>query len=471
MTALAATDSKPAVYSIPAENYAGLAEKIEKMNRKAAKLGVAPIAVNKVGEHTTPYIEVGPRQYQPVEGDIAQLPDHVQKMVFHVKYIDITVEGEHPHYAGWTFVATLQHVDGQVIIRTIPGYEQNLPVSFRSAIPENCDHCRTLRRRNDTYVVQHESGEYKQIGKQCLADFLGGLTPEALAQRLSFFKLLQDMSDCLEEFGGFGGGREIRRVSVLTWLTFVAAVIRNDGWLPRSKSVDMGPAPTADIAGALMLAVQSKGDRAYGFGDSQWDPKYQPNDRDTELATKTLDYVRSHLHTQDSTQLNDYLYNLSVATSLETIDRRLQGIVASAIAYYQRESGLAAERKAELERTKASQHVGTKGERIQQIPVTLLFTKSYENQFGPGWMHKFIDAQGNVLVWFGSNDLEGAAPGDKMTIAASVKDHSERDGVKQTIITRVTKWTEEGLKLEAEKQAKKAAREAKKAAKLAQQAK
>ena len=76
-------------------------------------------------------------------------------------------------------------------------------------------------------------------------------------------------------------------------------------------------------------------------------------------------------------------------------------------------------------------------------------------------------------AWFGSVPLRTPADGklvengQRVVISASVKKHDEYKGVKQTILTRCTTWTDEGLALERAKQEKKAARDAKKAAKSA----
>ena len=43
------------------------------------------------------------------------------------------------------------------------------------------------------------------------------------------------------------------------------------------------------------------------------------------------------------------------------------------------------------------------------------------------------DAQGNVYIWYASRGIETR---DGMTIKGTVKNHNERDGIKQTVLTR-----------------------------------
>jgi len=52
-------------------------------------------------------------------------------------------------------------------------------------------------------------------------------------------------------------------------------------------------------------------------------------------------------------------------------------------------------------------------------------------------LHKFLQDGSNVLVWFGSKELD-VALGETVTIKATVKRHDEFNFVKQTIVNRVT---------------------------------
>ena len=54
-----------------------------------------------------------------------------------------------------------------------------------------------------------------------------------------------------------------------------------------------------------------------------------------------------------------------------------------------------------------------------------------EGEWGPAFLYKIIDTAGNVLIWYASRTIEEAKK-----LRATVKDHSARDGIKQTIVTR-----------------------------------
>lgn len=87
-----------------------------------------------------------------------------------------------------------------------------------------------------------------------------------------------------------------------------------------------------------------------------------------------------------------------------------------------------------------SQHVGEVGEKLD-ITVTYVHTASWENGYGGYWntgvtnLHSFKDEQGNVYVWKTGLYIE-ADYGTKVHLRGSVKEHSEYNGIKQTVLTR-----------------------------------
>lgn len=90
-------------------------------------------------------------------------------------------------------------------------------------------------------------------------------------------------------------------------------------------------------------------------------------------------------------------------------------------------------------RAAVSQHLGNIGDRLT-FTATVRFAKFFENEvgnrFSGGWTLTVLDdEQGNVLVWKGSG-FAGVERGTKITFKGTVKAHTERDGVKQTQLTR-----------------------------------
>ena len=81
-----------------------------------------------------------------------------------------------------------------------------------------------------------------------------------------------------------------------------------------------------------------------------------------------------------------------------------------------------------------SEYVGTVGERYTFPVKEIKLLTSFFNDYGEVFLYRFIDTDDNVLMWFASSKLKD----DNATaIKATIKAHNERDGVKQTILTRV----------------------------------
>jgi hypothetical protein len=106
-------------------------------------------------------------------------------------------------------------------------------------------------------------------------------------------------------------------------------------------------------------------------------------------------------------------------------------IVRNALA---RQEVFVAQRKAKFVAADAgSQHIGTVGERTT-FELTLNWVKYFEGAFGATYIHGLKDAAGNVVIYKGSKCL--GQKGDTVKVKATIKEHGERDGVKQTVISR-----------------------------------
>jgi hypothetical protein len=92
------------------------------------------------------------------------------------------------------------------------------------------------------------------------------------------------------------------------------------------------------------------------------------------------------------------------------------------------------QRKAErLAADAGSQHIGTVGER-RDFTLTIRFVTSFEGMYGTTYVTGMNDADGNVVIYKGSTTV--GERGETITLKATIKAHGEREGVKQTMISR-----------------------------------
>ena len=113
----------------------------------------------------------------------------------------------------------------------------------------------------------------------------------------------------------------------------------------------------------------------------------------------------------------------------------MKGEASSRNLYAKREAKQAERAKIEAQRVAESRHIGTIGER-REFTGKVVFVTSGEGNYGTWFLTGVDTDQGFVLYW---NTLDTAEANDVVTFDARIKDHGEKDGVKQTVVSRATK--------------------------------
>jgi len=425
-----------ATYEVPEFNLTWLRAKIEKLNKTAEKLDVQPITMKVISERLR---EVSRTQARDsVEASLIAIEGNAGMMA--IKVVTVEVIGEAPVLKGWKFVATLQHIadngDSSTVIHAVPG--ETVPVQYRETDGRWCDHCETRRVRNDTFIVQkvsvdilnendagYPTGTYRQVGRQCLKDFIGHPKPEMYADWAESLGLLDDM------FRGAGADHSgltkyERLFMTRTYMCVVAEVIKQSGWVSgkmayeaeeRGEHLDR----TSNLAATLIMS------------DAPAWKDFKVTEDSIKLADAALEWAATVLPKRVVEQPNnDYLYNLRQVAKLEGLNYRVLGIAASLIPAYQRDT----QKQVTFEdRAAQSQWVGEPGVRFQFIAqVTALRSINYQDGT-TGTVIEFTDDEGNELVWF-TGGQHGFERGKTYRVKATVKRHSEFRGIKQTAINR-----------------------------------
>lgn len=89
--------------------------------------------------------------------------------------------------------------------------------------------------------------------------------------------------------------------------------------------------------------------------------------------------------------------------------------------------------KASAAAAATSNWIGTVGAR-QMFTFTIRKVIMIEGVYGASYLHIMNDADGNVVIYKGTNVL--GQEKQTVTVKATIKEHGERDGVKQTKISR-----------------------------------
>lgn len=364
-----------------------------------------------------------------------------------VTRIPLTIEGETPRYAGWSFVACLQHLDGENITRAVPG--ETVPTVYRNRGPV-CDHCRATRRRNDTFVLRHDDGRHVQVGSTCIRDFLGSDDAGKAAAMAELFALAGAVG--LDEGAeGFGMGSAADR-PLVDFLAVVAWAVRTpgQGWTSRTKARLEGGSATADRAWSYLTDAREA--RKAGV---------DVTDADRAEAEAAEAWAEGLTDATVDAETGDYLHNLRAVCRTGLVQSRTAGLAASAVTAYQRAMGKARAAAERAARPSLDAHLGTIGEKVTfglpaQVtkkggpkkgaptvlsvnPVTLDFVHGFDTAYGYTTILKFRTAEGATLVWFASSSSIGRADvGKAYTLAGTVKKHDDYKGAKQTTLTRCT---------------------------------
>jgi len=370
-------------FIIPASNQTMVEEQLEKLNKRANKLGLDPISITW-------------------EKAFTDCKDNLLVPCNLTGPVSIS-------YDGWEFIATLQHLPtGENIIRAITD-DCDIPVEYRTA-GSDCQHCNSKRYRKDTYVVRRQPAIYKQVGSSCIKDFLGGNSPDNILQRASF---IGELISFMKGAGTYNGARDEGVFHIVKFLAHTSACIRDHGWLSKSKAYEAGGTATATRVQDNLHPPTGK-HVVSQIQTSDWDKAKSA----TEWAESISD---------EEAEASDYLHNIRAIARSGMVGYRTCGFAASIISAY--------ERTLQVKPTyQASNYVGTvKARDTFELVLKRHFT--YDSDYGV--VHKFLfnDKSGNVIIW-STNTLQNFELNKKYGVKGTVKEHSEYKGVKQTLITR-----------------------------------
>lgn len=418
-----------AIGFVPEVRLPELIEKLSKVNKQAAKIGVPAFVIEKTGVTKEEVIKV--------------TRDAAGKEVKHTAtFIELKLTGEIPRLpGGFELLGVISFEESLPIIRTVP--EKVVPVNQRERGPI-CDHCSVLRKRNETFVVQSEAGVVKTVGRQCLADFLGlsAYAPEALLEVLSFLRDWLEGEEGEYNEPGEGGSYGELRIPVEEIIEIAGACIDAFGWVSKGRE---------QAAYGAVIATSSDVQR-YLYPPQIMTAAY------AEFAEKVTAKRTAELKAEVQAALawakplrgnmSDYLNNLGTIACLESIGARGRnmGITVSLIAAYRREQDKLRDQERKV---RNAGHFGTIGKR-ETFTLKLVTCRAIEGNYGTTFRTEFETPEGFTAVWWASYDpteehCSGAATdppwvkGEPYEAKATVKKHDEWKGLKQTLLSRVAR--------------------------------
>lgn len=414
-------------YMIPEENVENLEKKFNAAARKIHKINPELEPTMTKGDHTI--VLVRKIVLYPCD---CHSGETVKEVPYEARRVELKIPDEVVFAENnWAFGGSVEPsgVEGKNFVDVNLSGENLgfiVPTRYFSSNPCTCDYCKTNRQRNKTYlVVNRETGEWKQLGKECLKLFVTGIDMDAIATFESFIK---EAEDAANPGDGFFYNKGFKFVKVADALTLAYAVYRERGYLATRDSVGN----SNDLCNKNI--VQRKLAQQYGYNSDFLNITNSTRDK-IDAITFKADINAATDAIGDVEQLPDdqYYNNLKVIVANEYIPLNKLGLLVSipkAIERYKEEK----KRQEERERIAAeSNYLGSVGEKISVNFVSGREVACCETQFGLLHIYEFKDANGNTVVWKSSSSKDIPEIG---VVAGTVKAHEEYNGIKQTVILR-----------------------------------
>lgn len=414
----------------------GLADKsIASLKKLAKKLGLPEPTVTT----GNPYKQKFTKTY-----DSDEPGGHPQYKTFVIDVFDLTVDTSRLYRlgGGYDLVAVVDNTTGGSI-ETNP--EHRVPTEYLNP-SEQCDLCNQERYRGKCFVVTDKNHDYKRLGSSCVKKYIG-IDPSKFIKVLDF---MRDFQDSMKELGdgddfltGGGGSGMWSSGNLLTDFSKAVSItydlIEKEGYV--KKEYDQH-----DWRHRTNLGQSTYEKVEYILGDDQQVSKYPVNN---QVVKEFTDYVNSlEIDYKKSEGFVDFLINLK---KLPETNVRIKdvGVIAAGLNMFKKHK----ERIAKDAEVKDSQWLGEVGSKIKVSNAKLVDVRSGDGQFGTWYLWSFIDQNGNSLKKFGtlsekfriqaapenSEDLFGFKKGDIFAFTAEVKNHDTYNGVKSTMLGRLSK--------------------------------
>lgn len=393
---------------IPTHNLDYLTKKLAKLSRKAAQLNLDDVPMLKIIGEVEPYKHIDPNTNK----------------TRYIPMTEIEITGAAPKVKGWQFIGTINHHQNGNVVKLVPGLDKDFP-QYHAGKPV-CDHCQTRRARKDTYIVSNGT-ESMTVGRTCLKDFTGHMSPEYYANLCSLLCEVEEMLPFCDD----NTPREKTYEDTFFTLWVAAAIVKMDEGYRSYKHWEH-----SCTANKVRFFI------SYSFSESREAQELRRaiqdymTDETREAAQAALAWIREQPESK-----NTFFNNMRVVAGNDYLNWADIGILCYLLEAYKIAQEKAAEQKEALKMfdPAKSEHFGQIKKRGE---MTLKYMKSlcFDSFYGDSWIHQFVTPEGNLAIWRSSKSPSEFGEPDKweeIKAKATIKDHTEYRGTKQTVITRL----------------------------------
>ena len=409
------TTMEARTYTIPEDKREEVEKLVQRLQRKATRYNV-PLEISMGKPHAA---EVNYWGEDPFTGG------HVIVHTDMVEAFDLTINGGIVRNGNYSVIAMLEHLDGGNVVTTFGQTE--VKDAWRHA-GCTCEHCGINRDRKLTFIVSDGSSE-KQIGRTCLKDYCG-INPDGIGINNELHDVFLDYD--VNEVREYDPDRPVISLAydTLEVLAVAIRITKRQGYVKSENPVN--------------------GNRWKMGCEYEYHNLITPITPEERAEAEAMAAEIVTL-TEDENHWYCVLPNVKTLLEAGYCKSSHFGYIAYAPTEYKklherREKQRMREMEAEAQRM-SSDYVGEVGKRQVFHISSFELVTSWKTDFGITYLYKFITTDGNVLVWRASGifgewitlDTGAVDFVEYKTVSeikATVKFHNERDGVKQTLITR-----------------------------------
>lgn len=319
--------------------------------------------------------------------------------------VDVTVDASYK-INGYEFVASIESTPSDNLIKKI-SEEVFVPEIYRNRCA--CDHCKTNRVRKYTVLLKNsETNEYIQVGKSCVVDYLG----KDMGDYASYLSLFDNLDDFVENNLKDSISRKTNCYDFVDIIQQTWEYVSRFGYISRAMASN-NPSMTSTATSVYFALTGGN------FGEDRFEV-YDITETSVSKCADVVEFIRE----LDDT--SDYNHNLKVLYEMPYIESKNIGLVVSAVGCYIR----AMSKKKEQEEKTPSDYIGAIGDKIEFKSVPMCVS-SFLGEFGWSYIYKML-VNNNIIVWKTNKVLDEK----ECTIKATIKEHSDFRGERQTIITR-----------------------------------
>lgn len=344
---------------------------------------------------------------------------NVNKRAYQV--VDIDVDGEYK-ILGWKFIASLEWLP-EANTNLVKSVEPACTVPSKYLSSTCCEHCHSNRERIYTVVIfNEETKEFKQVGRQCVKDYIGA----DVESYLSYLSLFTSMTEWFNSLPEESKNPHDNLFEVDEVLAQTVEEVAHCGYTSQKTISNWFDTNGYDCEYCPLVKTSTN---VYHIMNkttgSDFCELVRPAYTVTEDTIKKVAEIKSFVSELEDT--DEYIHNIKALLQTSYIDNKNLGLVVSSVGYYLRETAARAEAKKEA----ISDYVGSVREKIEFISKPIV-VNTFETDFGVSRLYKFTD-HGNVIMWSTGKYLN---PDIEYKIKATIKEHSIFRNIKQTFVTR-----------------------------------